>query len=75
MHRRILAFVVVLALCGPLAVGATNADMDPNGTPSATGTSGPEATTQAEPGGLHVAPELFAWLGSLFRVLLVSWSV
>lgn len=32
MHRRIVfTFVTVLALCLPLAAGATHSDMDPNG--------------------------------------------
>jgi hypothetical protein len=75
MHRRIVVLILVLALFGPLAAGATNADMDPDGTPAATGASGLEATAQTEPGGLHMAPELSAWFGSFFRVLLVSWSV
>lgn len=75
MQRRILAFVLVLALCGPLAVGATNADMDPDGAPAAAGTNGPGPTVQTDPGGLHAAPELSAWLGSLFQVLLAGWGV
>ncbi len=55
MHRRIFfTFVTVLVLCLPLAAGATNSDLDPNGH---------QLTASQLPGWLEVAFQML--LGQL----------
>lgn len=58
MKRRILTFVLLLALVCPLAVSAAHADMDPNGLTA----PAPETSV----------PDLDDWVDSVVRVLL-SW--
>lgn len=72
--RRVFALVLVLSLVAPVAAGARNADMDPNGSPTVTTTTtdptgDPQRNADMDPNGIR-APEPLAanWLDSLARM-------
>jgi hypothetical protein len=75
--RRVFALVLLLALVAPVAAGARNAYMDPNGSPTVTTTAtdpagGTERNADMDPDGLRFpAPVPGDWLGSIVRAFFV----